>query len=233
MWVLNLEPSARSELLALPESGMGFQHVEALYQGRATQFLVLNGEWALELTSLELAEGSDPATIEANGAQVMTALRDVSRGYMASWKPSNFTILTSRVGALATRGSVPVIAPPSSLVKRYLLPSSRTFHRYSAFNPDRRVDARTGDWLPGTYATTESERAFVPTGFVAVGRFALPNKLPASHLYTIQAASGTDVSFGTVAPAFGQSGGGVEAFFIDAVVNVMSPRESPSMIADE
>jgi hypothetical protein len=81
----------------------------------------------------------------------------------------------------------------------------------------------TGDFLPGTYAAPASEVPFVQTGFVAVGRFALPVNLPASHHYEIVAPAGTHVDFGTVAPAFGQSGGGVEAYFAGAVTNAQSP----------
>ena len=72
-----------------------------------------------------------------------------------------------------------------------------------------------------------------PLGFVAVGRFALPNSLPASHRYQIEAPTGTAVVFGTVAPAFGQAGGGVEAFFASAVKNVQKPPTAPSRLPDE
>jgi hypothetical protein len=94
-------------------------------------------------------------------------------------------------------------ALPSSLVKHVTLTANRAFHRFSAFNPDRRVDPVTGSFLAGTYAAPESEVPFVPTGFVAVGRFALPLNLPASYHYEIEAPAGTSVDFGTVAPAFG------------------------------
>ena len=119
------------------------------------------------------------------------------------------------------------------MVKPLILPTPRAFHRYSAFKNDRRINSLTGDFLPGTYATTESEVPFVPTGFVAVGRFALPNTLPASYRYTLLAPAGTYTLFGTVAPAFGQSGGGVEAFFQNAVVNQFAPPVVLSPIADE
>ena len=105
-------------------------------------------------------------------------------------------------------------------------------NRFSAFQPDRRVDPVTGDFVRGTYAAPESELPFAPTGFAAVGRFALPNNVPASHRYTIRAPVGTMVSFGTVTPAFGQAGGGVEAFFPKAVVNQL-PRVPPLQIPDE
>jgi hypothetical protein len=66
-----------------------------------------------------------------------------------------------------------------------------------------------------------------------VGRFALPNTLPASNNYQIEAKAGTAVSFGTVGPAFGQSGGGVEAFFASGAINVQSPAIGPLTIPDE
>jgi hypothetical protein len=75
--------------------------------------------------------------------------------------------------------------------------------------------------------------AFVPTGFVAVGRFALPNNLPASYHYEIEAPAGTVVDFGTVAPAFGQAGSGVEAYFSTAVTNAKRPPTPVSKIPDE
>jgi len=107
------------------------------------------------------------------------------------------------------------------------------FHRFSSFNPDRRVDPVTGSFVPGTYAAPESEVPFVPTGFGAVGRFALPNNLPASYHYEIEAPTGTIVDFGTVAPAFGQAGGGVEAYFASAVTNAKTPPTPVSTLPDE
>lgn len=118
-------------------------------------------------------------------------------------------------------------------MKSVKLATSRVFHRYSAYHPDRRVDPKTGSFLPGTYAVPESEVPFIPTGFAAVGRLALPNTLPASHHYIVEAASGTAVRFGTVAPAFGQAGGGVEVFFAKGAVNIQRPIVAPSQIDDE
>jgi hypothetical protein len=46
----------------------------------------------------------------------------------------------------------------------------------------------------------------------------LPNNLPASYRYEIEAPVSTPVDFGTLASAFGQAGG-VEAYFAKAVVN--------------
>ena len=230
---LHLDNSAIAELSAIPETGMGFQHVQAKFEGQVTQFLVINGTDAFQLNALGLAEGFDPSTIAANGEKVLRAALDDQFGFFSSNHPRGFSLLSSRIPVTSSPSAAPHFAPPSSLVKRHTLAAPRQFFRYSAFNPDRRVNPHTGDWLPGTYGTTESETHFVPTGFVAVGRFALPLSLPASFRYEITAPLGTTVAFGTVAPAFGQSGGGVEAFFVGPVVHSAPPAAGLMKIPDE
>lgn len=63
----------------------------------------------------------------------------------------------------------------------------------------------------GTYLTTLLDHSLTNTGFGAVGRYALPIPAPATHLYQYELPRGTSLGVGTVAPMFGQSGGGVEA----------------------
>lgn len=230
---LYLDDEARKQVLALPETGMGFQHVSARYERESTEFLVVNAEWALDLGALGLSEGMSPAVIQANGVRVIDALQDAQLGYVSSSKPTGFALASARIGPPSAGAIAPPIALPSSLVKRYVLLAPRVFHRYSAFKPDRRVDPITGDFLAGTYAAPESEVPFVPTGFVAVGRFALPNTLPASNHYEILAPTGTSVAFGTVAPAFGQAGGGVEVFFAGSVANQHTPPIPHPALPDE
>jgi hypothetical protein len=229
MW--NLNEAAITSLVNLPETGMGFQLVEAVVFGSTTPLLVLNSERAIDLAEIGLELGDDPSVILRNGLRIIDAINSgIVQTVFAAPQPHSFKLLSSRV-------SVPKISPsalgkalkaalPSSLVKHVSLSANRVFHRFSAFNPDRRVDSITGNFLPGTYAVPESEVPFVPTGFTAVGRFALPNNLPASHHYEIKAPAGTAVDFGTVAPAFGQAGGGVEAYFKNAVTNARVPPAS-------
>lgn len=235
MW--HLKDSAIELLKALPETGMGFQLVEAVIWGKSTPWLVLNSSNAIDLSQADLTPGDDPATILRNGARIVEAMRlDIVQTLMAAPEPHSFRLLSTRIGNMPTpkSPSPPLLAArPSSLVKRVTLPVNRVFHRFSAFNPDRRVNPVTGNFLPGTYAAPESEVGFVPTGFVAVGRFALPNNLPASYHYEIEAPTSTVVDFGTVAPAFGQAGGGVEAYFSSAVTNAKRPPTPVSTIPDE
>src|SRR2546430_12451648 len=49
------------------------------------------------------------------------------------------------------------------------------FYRCEHWLTSRRVLLRTGEILAGTYGFPESELDFVPTGFAAVGRYALPD----------------------------------------------------------
>ena len=216
---------------------MGFQIVEAVVWGSAKPLLVFNSNRAIDLSQIGLEVSDDPSAVLRNGLRIIDVLKsDVVETMVMAPAPRSFKLLSSRipiVQAAMAAVRTPLVALPSSLVKHVLLTANRVFHRFSTFNPDRRVDPQTGSFVAGTYAAPESEIRFVPTGFTAVGRFALPNKWPASHHYEIEAPKGTSVAFGTVAPAFGQAGGGVEAYFASAVTNAAVPPTPPSLLPDE
>lgn len=235
MW--NLGKEAIDSLQQLPETGMGFQIVTGVCLGKLTPLLIFNSEFAIDLSNFEFEVGDDPSVILRNGLRVVDALKGSTETLFSAPQPHSFELINSRIDPLfigkSTSRLSPKTAMPSSLIKSITLNANRKFYRFSAFNPDRRVDPNTGDFFPGTYATVESELPFAPTGFSAVGRFALPNNLPASNRYTIVAGAGTQVSFGTVAPAYGQSGGGVEAYFQKAVKNQKIPPDPPVNLPDE
>ena len=237
MW--NLDTTAIEDLTRLPETGMGFQLVESLIWGTPTPLLIFNSERAIDLSQVGLEGGDDPDVILRNGLRVIEALKgDVVTTVFSAPAPRSFRLLNARIGFLPPTNAPAVSAGvraalPASLVKHDKLKSNRVFHRFSAFSPDRRVDPITGSFVAGTYAAPASEVPFVPTGFVAVGRFALPNNLPASFHYEIEAPAGTSVDFGTVAPAFGQAGGGVEAYFANAVPNAQVPPAPVTKQPDE
>jgi hypothetical protein len=236
-WILS--DDSIQALLSLPESGMGFQLVSAQWHGERDSFIVLNGGVAFELSQAALVGSIDPTATLVNGIRVINAMKQAGTLVMAGRpEPHSFRLLESRISgiaaaALPTAPSAPQTVQPSSLVKNTVLFGNRMFYRYSAFNPDRRVDPTTGNFLAGTYAAPESEVAFIPTGFAAVGRLALPNLQPASHRYVIEAPPGTAVAFGTVAPAFGQAGGGVEVLLPNGATNQQTPPTPPSHIPDE
>lgn len=232
---VNLGDQAIEALLKLPETGMGFQLVQASVLGQVRTLLVFGSVDAYDVTGLALEPGEDPATVLRNGLKIVEGLKDdlVVQTLFVAPQPSGFRLLHARIPATATPAALPTItALPSSLVKKVTLLVDRKFHRFSAFKPDRRVTP-TGDFVPGTYAVPESELLFLPTGFAVVGRLALPSPLPASHHYEISAKGGTVVEFGTVAPAYGQAGGGVEAYFARGATNAVSPPATHVDLDDE
>jgi hypothetical protein len=87
------------------------------------------------------------------------------------------------------------------------------YFRFSANPNDPRV-LRSGDFVKGTYATTYNDLQMVPSGFAAVGRYALPSSLSAKFMYIIITDSVPQL-IGTAVPNFGQAGGGVEVQFVN------------------
>jgi hypothetical protein len=88
------------------------------------------------------------------------------------------------------------------------------FFRVSAYPDDQRI-IEGHRLAPGSYATTKTDLTVVPSGLAAVGRFALPTRISARHLYQIKPGRGVKIFYGTVIPKYGLCGGGVEVFFPD------------------
>lgn len=119
----------------------------------------------------------------------------------------------------------PVAAPPAAATAPYghLMFHAQTaaddvFYRWEAFPSSLRIKrgaspAAPGSIAPGTFAAPASELPFMPTGFAAVARCALPNPFPACFRWELQPVAGTPILCGASVPLFGQSGGGVEVMF--------------------
>jgi hypothetical protein len=126
----------------------------------------------------------------------------------------------SRLAAMAAiaAGHPAMPTPPrvgaSPLLVRRKLQVPTAFYRYISSNKDHRYKA--GKLSLGTYLTTRLETAIATSGFAAVGRFALPLPIPTTQVIEYSLPTGTDIDVGTVAPLFGQSGGGVEVCLVNA-----------------
>jgi len=118
----------------------------------------------------------------------LSALHSASVSQLYTGGTSAFPLIT--MGKLAT----------NTIFKRYT--SSAMDHRF--------VD---GELTPGTYVTSTLDSSNANTGFGAVGRYALPIPLPASNVIEYEIEHNAEIEIGTVAPNFGQSGGGVEIRF--------------------
>ncbi|WP_176250209.1 hypothetical protein [Sulfitobacter sp. HGT1] len=108
------------------------------------------------------------------------------------------------------------------------------FYRCEPFPTSRSINRSTGEISVsgGLYGFPPSELQFVPSGFAAVGRYALPNVAPSIFRWQLKAPSGVDFSAGASVPLFGQAGGGVEVCMekdFQNVGNVADPVVLPSL----
>ena len=230
---LSINENAAKELLKIPESGPGFQIVEGTFQGERSIYIVWNAEFAIDLKDAPMSSEDYIGALLGSwiNKQALSPLTIIAAPSLHS-----FSLVGARVHSSASTGlsgSSPLSPPPSTLVKAITLTKPRKFFRFSPFSKDRRIDSKNGNFLPGTYCCPESEEPHVPSGFSAVGRFALPSSQPASYRYEINANIGTTVLFGTVAPAYGQAGGGVEAYLPAGATNVSGVYVTPTHVGDD
>lgn len=201
--MLKISSAHADYLLKQPETGMGYQTVEATTLDQKTrrgvalnaELLVFDGEDRTPLrtkTLRTLKEGARSSDLEIRSLRVLT-------------RPAMRTL--ERREALAKAG--PAIEAPEEKTKE-----GEVFKRFVAYANDVRLRA-DGSWSPGTYATTEEDAKNVKTGTEAVARYALPNSSPASYVFTGKPKKDTVIQTGIVQPDFGQPGGGVEVYFKD------------------
>jgi hypothetical protein len=140
--------------------------------------------------------------------------------------------------------------PPNrpTLVPRYLLPpilpqnfyghlpfktKTRLYEHFYRFEPwptsRKIVVGNRGVIGAQTYASPSAELRFLNTGFAVVARNALPSFFPAVFRYELQPAASRTIHCGAIVPNFGQSGGGVEVYFLSQVQN-RGPIASPVVI---
>jgi hypothetical protein len=200
-----LTQEERRSLLRQPESGMGYQIVDAQTTDyRTKRGIVLNAEL------LKLDEDTLSDSIELLTKSHAQALRTASGSYgkfraLTVVRDPRTTVLSKReakAGGGADEGA-------DEKTKE-----DEVFYRFSAFENDNRVTPEKG-LLPNTYATTKDDGDKVKTGKEAVERYALPNDDPASYRFTVKPKKDTKLKKGIVQPANGHVGGGVEVIFTD------------------
>jgi hypothetical protein len=201
--MLRLSDTLRHSLLTEPETGMGYQSVEATLRDNKTErgiafnaeLLVLDDETQV---TRRMYPNTNPYTIllkrsaQSSGNEIK-ALRVLPRAGMV------FRAIEKK-------------AAPAKDASKEKTKADEVFKRFSAFQNDQRVTS-DGRLLAGSYATTDEDAKNVKTGNDAVARYALPNPDRASYTFIIKPHKDTDIQYGTVEPANDQPGGGVEVIF--------------------
>jgi len=137
-------------------------------------------------------------TLDKTIPQIIPMNKNFSGRYEAMQALSRANISSSFMGD----------AGASPLIGTSILDKDTTFYRFISSEIDHRYI--NGELSANTYVTTTNDAIHINSGFSVVARYALPLPLPANHRIEYKLPKGTKIQVGTVAPNFGQSGGGVE-----------------------
>jgi len=217
--MLKLPARFVDQLLDSPESGMGYQFVEAVTVGwgvdarqakSAREIKLLRG--TVYNAELLMFEGEPRSKLIIHGfTGVLSEAKITEEEIVSLWvsalpSPSSSLALHEASASYGTKAAPAKDASPEQTR------DNEVFKRFSVYKNDRRI--RTdGSLLPGSYATTEADACNVRTGREAVARYALPNPDPASYVFTITPHRDTVIQRGIVEPANNQPGGGAEVIF--------------------
>ena len=157
-----------------------------------------------------------PIPLEKTSPQSMSMMKNHSGRHAAMQALNHANISSSFMG----------LAGASPLIGTTTLEKDTVFYRFISSETDHRyVD---GKLTASTYVTTSNDAVHVNSGFSVVARYALPLPLPANHRIEYKIPKGTMIQVGTVAPNFGQAGGGVEVFLLDTTLATqISIRDIP------
>ena len=206
--MFKVSPEIEKKLLNLPESGMGYQIVDATYRdGSVKESLILN------------ATVSEPV----NNRNVQQLLAAMMKNYSESlYKYSAYSTEIIDVKLKTDRGSLRAAKCESSFTEATTAedaPSELTkrderFARFSAYEDDKRIDKANKRVLPGTYATTFADASYCISQKVDPrDRYALPNPELVKFVFHISPIEKTQIKRGKVKPNFGLRGGGDEVIF--------------------
>src|SRR6201987_631871 len=169
-----LNEDRQKELIAQPESGMGYQNLAIeLRNGETRHGTAFNAEFLLypgESPHL-LEKISEPSERLRMLEERQLGLGEEILSLRVLRSEADVSTRVRESSASTTSSSGASDAPEEELQEE------QKFKRFSAYANDRRVTAN-GGLVPGTYATTEEDAKHVKTGRDAVKRYALPNPAP-------------------------------------------------------
>ena len=191
------------ESIAQPETGMGYQYVEAIMSDfSSSKGVVLNSELFIPENKIEKVMGRHFLTYSA-------ILEEAGRpGYIRKLR----VIGRDRLQLGETKYFAKSSRSPASEALISLTEKNQIFKRFSPYRNDHRI-TEDGSLLAGAYATTEVDACNARTGTEATLRYALPSDEPAIYVFTVLPPEKTSVRMGVVEPANGKPGGGVEVLF--------------------
>lgn len=201
-----LSRSQEIDLLNQPETGMGYQVVEAIKAGSYTleKFLVLNSEVVIEMNGFE--DGHIRKVINEGIFSIKSGASLISLNSIIVLNEKQFRNQAKEPKSENEKGA---LDNPVELAD-----GNEMFVRLSAFDDDKRVDKINKCLRPGSFTTTfrdyETCRGLNDD---PVERYALPNNDEIKFAFYIQPVLKDTLQRGRVQPANGKKGGGKEVYF--------------------
>ena len=208
--------SDQRQFLSLPETGMGYQVIEAKRYGKTSKerFVVYNSELMIDLDSKFsefkrqiITEGYSKILNKAEALPIETSTISL----VARSEITEFRILTEskkkdKGRHSDGRGAADNPKEPAD--------GKEIFVRLSAYENDKRIDFENKKLRPGTYTTTNSDYLIcVGLADDPIDRYALPNDEEIKWAFYVQPKTNDVLQRGIVQPAFGHDGGGIEIYF--------------------
>ena len=215
-----LSSQQEDQLLHQPETGMGYQVIEAIKQGSYSRerFLVLNSE----------------IVIEVNGYESGHVRKIIDEGIYNVKAGADLIVLNS-ISVLSENQFRGVLNETKSENERAAIENhvenangQEIFVRLSAFENDRRIDKIEKCLLPGSFTTTmEDYLTCKSTNADPVDRYALPNNDEIKFAFHIQPKQSDTLQRGIVQPANEKRGGGKEAYFKNGTSSGTFLKQTP------
>ena len=216
----SLSSSQESDLLNLPETGMGYQIIDAIKSGtyQREKFIILNSEIAIEM----------------NGYQDSHVRMVINEGISKVKASANLITLNS-LAVLNERQFRNYLGEPQNNNERGALDNpvesangNEMFARLSAFDNDKRVDKINKCLRPGSYTTTFEDYSFCKLmNDDPVERYALPNNDEIKFVFYFQPLIIDTLQRGTVQPAYGKRGNGKEVYFANGTAKGTFKTQTP------
>ncbi len=201
-----LSAAQENELLNQPETGMGYQIVEASREGNYTRekLLVLNSELVFEMKGYE---GDNLRKVINEGIFFSkTSLPFIRLNAISVFNENQFRNLVNESKNEKESGAIdnPVVNANGEEI----------CVRLSAFDDDKRIDKINKCLRRGSYTTTKEDYLKCKmTNDDPIERYALPSNDKIKFAFHIQPRRTDTLQRGTVQPANEKRGGGKEAYF--------------------
>jgi hypothetical protein len=218
--IYKLYYSKTQYLLSQPETGMGYQLIEAKQHNKlvSERFVVYNAELIIDFDvnfksyrSQIISEGYNSIFNKAGYIDIED-LKILKSNEVKEYR----TITESkRQSKLRQSGGNSAVNNPKQPAT-----GDDYFARLSAFENDRRIDFENKCLRSGSYTTTLRDyAACVKLDDDPIDRYALPNEDKIKWAFYIRPKKGELYQEGIVQPAFGHDGGGIEDYFVDGTLH--------------